>query len=273
VGIFDAQSKLFTLYDVEIAMRDKLIGGTPRDPKLIQGWLRSKMGLTDETEIRAMTRETLIGLGLDIPEDATYEDMVAASEKLAGEKQTTGFKQTTVLVGSKPTPALMLEGRQIKAMLKELVNILYAGEKWGKTLKGPKNFLAERVFPAENEIVLFQPDGKTPFSEPSGVEMMIGHVVGPTGPRSTLGYHEYVSKAVLRFTLKVAQDSIPQEAWPDLWVLGQENGLGATRSQGFGTFDVNKFEVKRQGDKVPTARKGTRAEAAAAAEAELVAAR
>src|ERR1700730_9140937 len=37
-GIFDAQSTLFTRYAARLVFRDKLLGGVPRDPKLIEAW-------------------------------------------------------------------------------------------------------------------------------------------------------------------------------------------------------------------------------------------
>lgn len=243
MGIFDNKSDLFTEYGVTLVMREKLIGGTPRDPKLIQGWLRKRMGLSDEQEIAVKMRETLEGLGMTIGPEATLAEMAEAAEHLAGEKQTTGFKLAGLPNGRK---VLIIEGRQVKAMLKELTNILFAGEKWGTTRKGPKSYVAERVFVPEESIPLFNTDD-TPITEPHGIEMMIGHVVGPTGPRSTLGYHEFVKGAKLHFTIRVAADSVPHEAWPDIWVLGQENGLGATRSQGFGKFDIERFEVLKKG--------------------------
>ena len=78
--------------------------------------------------------------------------------------------------------------------------------------------------------------------EPDGVELVIGHIVGPHGPRSTLGYHEYVNRAILDFDVLVARDSIQEEWWVDLWVHMEENGIGALRSQGYGKFDLLKWE-------------------------------
>jgi hypothetical protein len=68
--------------------------------------------------------------------------------------------------------------------------------------------------------------------------MMIGHVTGPDGPRSTLGYYEYVRRGVIEFDVLVTRDSIKEEWWVDLWTHMEENGLGALRSQGYGKFDL-----------------------------------
>lgn len=274
MGIFQGQSKLFTRVRVKLQMKGKLVGGVPKDPKLIQGWLRKNMGITDQQELLARVRETMLESGVEIRPDATLDELFAASEKISAERQTTGFKVVKrSLPDGSPMPkldrqgnvemengravqavALIIEGRQLKAMLKEVTNILFAGEKWGETRKGPKSFLAERVFVEEDAVILYRPDGE-PFGGPVDadgnptVEMMIGHVTGSQGPRSTLGYHEFVEGAILSFHLLVAQDAIPHNAWPDMWLLAEQNGLGATRSQSYGKFDVLEFEIVEQGDR------------------------
>jgi len=73
------------------------------------------------------------------PETASYDDLVAASAKAASDKQSNGFKRPDGV-------HLALETRHVKAMLKEVININYAHERWGATRKGPKNFAAERLY-------------------------------------------------------------------------------------------------------------------------------
>jgi len=79
-------------------------------------------------------------------------------------------------------------------------------------------------------------------TEPAGVEMTIGHVFSPTGPRSMVGYHEFVQRATLEFQVLTMRDCLTPEQWADLWVHAQENGLGALRSQGFGRFFIQQWE-------------------------------
>jgi hypothetical protein len=58
-----------------------------------------------------------------------------------------------------------------------------------------------------------------------------------------LSYHEYVqAPACLDFTVLVAKDSVPEEWWPRLWTLFEQNGVGAVRSQGYGTFDLVRWD-------------------------------
>jgi hypothetical protein len=203
------------------------MGGTPKNPDIIEGWVRTKMGLSVEEEVQSVMRRTMIENGTWKPE-MTQEEIDEASKQVAQLKETSGFKVD-------PEFGLYLDQRQLKAALKESTNILYAGDKWGPTKKGPRQFLTERVFVTPDHLCLGR-------MEPDGVEMVIGHIIGPQGPRSTLGYHEYVLRAVLDFDVLVARDAIQPEWWIDIWTHMEENGLGALRSQGYGRFDLLAWE-------------------------------
>lgn len=199
------------------------MGGVPKDPKLIEGWLRAKAGITDTEEIRMVLLRTLAEQGADVSPEMTYEEVEAAAEKIAGSKETTGFKRGE--------HGLYIEARQVKAALKESTNILFAGQRVGPTKKGPRSYLAENVFVAPDQIWLDR-------TEPDGIEMVIGHVSGPQGPRSTLGYHEYTLRSAIEFDVLVTHDVIPHDWWPELWTHMEENAIGALRSQGYGKFDI-----------------------------------
>ena len=229
VSVFSNNDDVFATYEAEITFTAKLMGGVPADPKLIEGWLRAKAGIDDDAEVMAVMRRTLTERGVEIPAEATYEEIVSASEQIAGERETTGFKRDH--------DGLYIEARQVKAMLKECVNILFAGEKWGKTNKGPKNFTAERVFVEPDRIHVGR-------DEADGIDMVIGHVNGPGGPRSTLGYHEYVEQSTITLRVLVVDDCISAEQWARIWTHAEKNGLGALRSQGHGQFVVTRWELR-----------------------------
>ena len=93
----------------------------------------------------------------------------------------------------------------------------------------------ERVFINPAHILL----GST---EPDGMELMLIHATGPKGAVNSLAYHEYVNEATISFNVLVCNDDIKAEHWPKIWILAEENGLGACRSQSFGRFDVTKWE-------------------------------
>jgi hypothetical protein len=225
--IFGTEADLWARYHATLAFRDKLVGGIPKDPRLIEGWLRTKAGIEDAQELRLAVLRTLAevgGVGADGPGPDDLDDVGAA---LVAQKRTTGFKSGA--------EGLYVEGRQIKAMLKESTNIVFAGERWGPTRKAAKSFFAERVFVDPDRVPLG-------VAEPTGVETVIGHLSGPAGPRSTLGNYEYVLQPVVDFHVLVLRDCITAEQWRDIWCLAQENGFGTLRSQGYGRFDVVEWE-------------------------------
>ncbi len=210
------------------------MGGVPKDPKIIEGWIKKSIGTDQGRDFALMVRRTLSELGHDV--SIAEEDAEKALADIAGEKQTNGFKRDT--------GGLFLESRQVKAMLKESVNILFAGQRWGVTKKGPRSFFAERVFVNPDRIYF---DGGSVtighLREPSGIELFIGHVSGPKGPQSNLTYIEFVERPRIEFEVIVLHDEIKPADWPEIWNHAEENGLGALRSQGFGRFDVERFEA------------------------------
>jgi hypothetical protein len=217
------QNKMLDTIDVTLQFTGWLVGGCPKDPKLVEGWLRKNLGVDDETELRQQALIHLREMGVEVAADAEWSDIVDASESIAGEKQTQGFK-----VDAEGRP--YIEARQIKAGIKESVHILFAGDKWGKTKKGPKSFVAERVF--------VKPDAIAVGDAITGVHFHVGHITGPRGPQATVGYAEYVDQPEISFSIRALEDAISDDKWAQIWAHMELNGLGAMRSQGFGQFEV-----------------------------------
>lgn len=249
-GIFDAyRDEVFATYSAELRFRDRVVGGIPSNPKLIEAWLRTKMGVTAEEEVHALTAQTLKELGVELDEtdpNTAFDSLAAASETIAKQSHLTMFKRDQ--------HGLYLESRIVKAMLKEVVSVLYPGSvaaatdreaaaemrahRWGQTGKGPKSAVAEWIAIEPDRIHLG-------VMEPTGIDLSVGHVTGPQGPRSTLDLYEYVEQAPIAFEVMVLQDRVRDLYWPHIWVAAQESGLGSKRSQGFGRFDVLKWERVR----------------------------
>lgn len=216
-------SDLFTRYRVTLRIAHRIMGGTPKDPKVIEGWIKTKMGLADGAELRALVARTMIDMGHDLAEGATPEQIDQAIAATVADKNTNGFKFDA--------DGLYVESRTVKAMLKENVNILFGAQKFGPTRKGAKGYVAERVFVEEDRLHL----GRT---EPDGVELFIGHVTGPQGPRATLTYYEYCERPELAFTIMSLQDCITPPQWEQIFEQAEQNGLGSLRSQGYGRFTL-----------------------------------
>ena len=206
------EKEMWIRYSVKLQVRDKLIGGYPKNPE------------AEEAMLRARGLEDLIPKRPD-PVDMTDEERTAAKE--AGiNKSWTGFKAN----GN----GLYLESRNIKAMLKEAANVMKAVLE----IKNMKSKLAERVFVEPAEIYF----GK---HKPDGVETRIVHAMTMQGPRSSLKFCDYLLQPEIAFELRVLNDGvIKEEHLRTLLEYAQENGLGADRSQDFGKFDTVLFDAK-----------------------------
>lgn len=243
-GIWDTETSPFTRYRVELRCVGALMGGIPKNPAVMEGWLRTKSGFVmDEEETALALKEILARQGVPFPELATIEELVAASKEAGAETKGNGFYSDR--------HGLVLESRCVKAMLKENANIAFAGEKWGARTKvnakgaeveayrgkGARSLLAESVFVDVRDDAIPLGVGEPDFSH-----LQVGHVVGSQGPRATLTYYDAVWQPTLAFTVLSFNDVVKPDQWKVLLLLGQENGLGALRSQGFGRFKVTGFD-------------------------------
>jgi hypothetical protein len=137
-----------------------LLRGIPKDPKLIEGWLRGRARLSDSDEIRQAMLRTLAELGVEWHREMRFEQLEQAAAAVAVRNRRPG---------SRWREGLYIETRQVKAMLKESTNVVFGGERLGPTRKTAKSFVAERVFVQPDRIWL----GAT---EPHGLDMTIGHI-------------------------------------------------------------------------------------------------
>jgi hypothetical protein len=136
---------------------------------------------------------------------------------------------------------LYLEGRQVKACLKESANIV----KGMLNITALKQRLAERVYVVEETIPLS-------VKQPSGSYEAMIHAMTAMGPINALKRVDYVERPVIRFTLRVLNEPLmnkdkkklpPMDYLTTILAHAGENGLGADRSQGNGQFDVIKLEL------------------------------
>lgn len=218
---------MWTHYQLELRV-SRLIGGIPRHPEIVRRWqearwpeLTSKLQPGDPASPAEAAEITIENLGAQALSDEETKGIW------------TGFLERE---GS-----LVVEARQIKAMLKESANIVkdMLPGKGGKTLP-LRARLAERVFVKP----LFIPLGVT---EPNGggepIERPI-HVMTRQGPRTALKRTDYVDDAKIVCELKVLNDGVITE--PMLRFIldhAAENGLGTDRSQNQGVFEYTLTEV------------------------------
>lgn len=232
-SIFDS-SKIYATYVCGIYCHT-LVSGTPKNPKQMASWLKVSMGESGNNMYMQTLRELYPGKMdkidkmYDGPEkDAAMEEMLEEAAALQG----TAFKRT-------PDGLPYIEGRQVKAMLKEAGNIAMSGIylKIGKgRAKTAQSFLAERVFVVEDRIPL---SGKYKLRD----EVRVINVPDPRIPDKKNGSfkpYEIATDAILRFNVYIDKDAeeILNPLWESILVRAQQNGLGADRSMGMGRFEV-----------------------------------
>lgn len=189
-----------------------IAGGTPTDPKVAEGWLRTKLASNDDI-IRAQVAEVMIERGLTTEE---------ATEAVIADKHLNGFKRDD--------QGLYIDGRCLKAAIKEAACVRWPRGKWGPTNKGTHGFWSEHVFVEEERLHL----GVT---APTGVAQRFVH----TYRGNAIQYEEYVENAKVEFTV-VTDHVFKAQEWALLWLTGEQQGFGSSRSQGFGRYEVVRWE-------------------------------
>jgi hypothetical protein len=213
---FDSSS-LYDRYRVTIKIRERICGGTPRDRAMIEAWVKARTGHNDD--------ETLAQI-------AEAESVTAAAET-AAEKMWCGF----------PTDerGLFVWSRQIKALLRECATVLGIT----KAKRGSRQIV-------QHGFEIVGPDHASRVylgvKEPTGTEERAIHVMTAQGPRTALKREDFVEGCTLSFEVRIlktaAQETrhLGEAEVTRMITFAQENGLGASRSQGHGKFDVIEFE-------------------------------
>lgn len=210
---FDAKS-LYDVYQVTLRIRDKICGGMPKNPELLKGWIAASTEHNDATTTQQ--------------EKDAREVLLTPTE----EKSWNGFPADE--------KGLFIWSRQVKALFKECASMLrITVEKRGSKqifqhgfeVKGPDR--ADRVYLGKKDA-----DG----SDEGPI-----HVQTAQGPRTAIKRVDYVSGVDIKFEVWVLTTNgnetrhIGEKELKLLLNFGQENGLGADRSQGHGKFDVIEF--------------------------------
>lgn len=199
----------------------RIAGGTPTDPKVAEGWLRTKLGEQVDDAVRQQVAEVMADRGVS-PE--------VAVEIVNANKHLNGFKRDE--------NGLYIEGRHLKAAIKEAASVAAAAgklplTKWGATNKWLKAFVAEHICVMEDKLPLG-------LTEPTGIAQRFVHTHNGDG----IQYEEYCDDVDIDFTI-TTDHNFPEEQWAMLWLTGEQQGIGATRSQGYGRYTVVKWEQTR----------------------------
>jgi hypothetical protein len=198
---------------------DRIAGGVPSNPRVAEGWIRTKLGEQAEAAIQNQVAQTMAERGVSAEE---------AAKLVNDSRNLNGFKRTEAGV-------LYIEGRQLKAAVKEAASVAGAVGKiplksWGQTRKGLLNFIAEHVAVVEDVLELG-------VSEPTGINQRFVSTFRGTG----IQYEEFVDEAEINFTIRTDFE-FSREHWAQIWLTGGQQGIGATRSQGYGRYTVTRWD-------------------------------
>jgi hypothetical protein len=287
-GVFAAyRDKVYYRYAVGMHV-DILAGGIPSDPNVAEGWLRTKLGLSKDQLVQEQVAAVMLERGIDASEATkavtemkhlngfkrdTTTDLAVRARREAQEPLLAGLKKAEAALAATTDATtlkeletevadlkakldaasrigeLYIEGRQAKAMLKEACSIaadlsLLQPRGYGNnSKKGLLSFFAETGFIEESTLYL----GVT---APDGINQRFVHTYRGSG----IQYEEFVRNVNLELTVMSAHDYTEDE-WAAMWVLAERNGIGASRSQGNGTFTVTRWQRLAGG---PTHRVGRR---------------
>ena len=223
-----AAAQTYTQSRATLRLKNLIVGGIPSDKSVIEGWIRSRMDLGDAA-ISELVEQTVTERGVLTPDEAI--EAVMQSELAPS---VNGFKRDD-------NGQLCIEGRIVKAALKEWMNSAYPGTKFpGKTKieglrKGLIRYAAEAVRVDDLLIGLG-------VKEPTAIEERIKHVMTPQGPRSSINRVEVVEQPEVTFTISVRDDFIPEDAWARIWSVGEAIGLGSDRGRSDGQFELTEWQ-------------------------------
>jgi hypothetical protein len=210
-----------------------LCGGVPADENQVTGWITAKLKDTrSPSEISDMVLKTMAeraAAGNAITQDEAIAEVAGS---MVGQN---GFKQDET--------GLYIEGRQLKSAIKEAVSVAVATGKlrkggWGVTKKGLYSFVAEHVFVAEDRLHLVR-DG-SPVTHPDGTLQKMVH----TWRGDAISYEDYAQEVDLDFTV-MTDYNFSRDDWAMIWLTGQMEGIGASRSQSFGRYEITVWDQQR----------------------------
>lgn len=225
----DTKEKLYkNKFDVELVV-STLTGGVPTDERVVEGWIKKNLGATNEDLIREMVAKTMVER--KVPVDEAVED-AAMTSRLVGFRRDGSRHTVEHSPEDKCAGELFMRDYQVKAMIKEAANIRWPKRRgWGESNKGTKSFFAEHVFVVPERIYL-------EMDTPHGINQRFVQTWRGAG----ISYEEYINDAKVHFQV-ITDYEISKDDWAELWVTAEENGFGASRSQGSGKFVVTKWEM------------------------------
>lgn len=211
-----------------------IAGGVPSDPDVAEAWIRKNVVGASESRIQELVATTMAERGV------TEQEAIEQVNRL---KHLNGFKRGQ--------DGLYIEGRQVKAAIREAASIAAASgklalTKWGWTGKYIQSWVAEHIMVDDDVIWL----GK---DEPDEVAQSFpeNKRIGQRGIQLT----EVVRDANVTFRVKTDWGFTKRE-WGMIFLTGGEEGLGSCRSQGYGRYMLPEDGFVVRGRALPDDSKG-----------------
>lgn len=232
-------------YAIRIKFRGQVYGGTPNTEKMIEGMLGARMKKWQEKISK--------GKATPPPEGSVEAATLAQIEAVKGQVNLEEEKEKSINVFKRDGVGLYMEPRQVRACVREAV----LGLGITKRLPyGSKDDVAEymNVKPSgwrqglDEERIYFERAGDF-VKDCDGIDEQPIQAMTPQGPRSAISVHEYLRDVEVEFEVwfLATRESRPnQEEFLQALMVMQELGLGATRSQYKGHFDVLEVRVLEQ---------------------------
>ncbi len=208
-----AQGEHWRKIRVVLQIREQFHAGKPKSLDAEEAMINAR-GLGEVLEARAL--------------ELTDEEKIDKAEEVKDEGLCEFYRR-------EGKPGMWLPTFQIKAMLKE--NWTAMG--FSKKIAGSRSRLAECVF-------AFSPDYADREwikigDKPDGIRVHVSHTKGPKGPVASIKRNEYLLRPKIEFLIyinKRAAVELPDDAMAQVLYHASVHGLGANRSQQFGTFDL-----------------------------------
>jgi hypothetical protein len=202
-------SEPFRKFSVHIQFRDVILGGRPMAQDLLERWLKE--------------REVKISSGQDL-QCVRRSDLKAI--------KSTDIKASAWNTFESDKEGLFIEERNVKGMLRDAGLMSKVGKH-----SGFPDIVRNGIFTKPEKIHLKR-NGST-LKKPDGYIDRVAHPKVRCRTRGVLKRLDFVRQPTIDFELWVASVTLSDEEVRSLFLQGQEVGLGASRTQGFGKFDAN----------------------------------
>ena len=213
----EEKKSVFRHYKVVLKIRDKILGGIPWGFERIENLATQEYIKKLAADAKKVEEQAVVKKDGETPEEKPKKKW-----KLDPHATFTRTKDEKVCI----------EEKNIKGLMKECVQTLYGR---GRKSTITQKLVSRAVFAYPPQIVI--------ADEISGTIPMPVHAITPQGPRTSIQEADFVKQPTVSFTLKIAAKEITEEILKELLTLGQEIGLGAVRTLGYGKFDVVSIEL------------------------------